>query len=455
MNMKILSTLVMFLIVILSLGAVNAQAMLVLAPPDSEQVYKVDFCVYPFIIYSSVNCAPSITSAPVTSATVGQVYTYDVDATDPNGDTLTYLLDTFPQGMNINSLTGIISWVPLSSHLGGNSVTVRVTDGMVTKDDIQTFSIIVTSGSGGGTSASCSNGEIGNHLEIEDLDFDDDVGPGDDLEVTVEVANNGDDDVDDVKIKVSLVDLDENKVLESETSSSFDLDDDDEEERTITLEIPSGIDDSHDYVIIVKAYEKGNEDEHCAQDQDDIDIDVEDDDLRVEKFNILPSTLSCGDSGELVVEVENVGEDDQEDAQVRVSGDLNVFGESEFDLDEGDDITRRFSFFVPRDATNGIYLVQVSVFLEDGDLMDTESRTITVSGCPEPEEDSTDDVVITFGGGEGRDDFGRSDSVQPTSRREILDLVLWGIADLALLVIVISMVVLVARRVKGKRQESF
>lgn len=76
---------------------------------------------------AEVNHAPVITSTPVTSATKNQAYTYDVNATDPDGDTLVYSLTTTPGGMSINSSTGLITWTPTAA--GAYNVTVEVSDG--------------------------------------------------------------------------------------------------------------------------------------------------------------------------------------------------------------------------------------------------------------------------------------------------------------------------------------
>jgi hypothetical protein len=74
-----------------------------------------------------VNVAPVITSSPRTTAGVGQTYSYDVNATDANGGTLTYrLVAPIPAGMTINQSTGLISWTP--TVIGAFPVTVRVTD---------------------------------------------------------------------------------------------------------------------------------------------------------------------------------------------------------------------------------------------------------------------------------------------------------------------------------------
>lgn len=87
------------------------------------------------------NSAPVIESTPVTTAKEGAAYTYDVEATDPNEDTLTYSLTTSPTGMTINSTTGVITWTPTESQLGENEVVVEVSDG--NKSTTHSFTVTV------------------------------------------------------------------------------------------------------------------------------------------------------------------------------------------------------------------------------------------------------------------------------------------------------------------------
>ncbi|GAI70596.1 unnamed protein product, partial [marine sediment metagenome] len=71
----------------------------------------------------AVNDVPTFTSTPVTTATVGTLYTYDVNATDPDViDTLTYSLTINPAGMTIDAATGLIQWTPTSAQAGANDV---------------------------------------------------------------------------------------------------------------------------------------------------------------------------------------------------------------------------------------------------------------------------------------------------------------------------------------------
>jgi len=93
----------------------------------------------------AVNDAPTFTSTPVTTATVGKEYKYDVDATDPDiVDTLVYSLIIEPMGMTIDAATGLIKWTATSTQTGANDVAVRVADGSSTPaSSTQPFTITV------------------------------------------------------------------------------------------------------------------------------------------------------------------------------------------------------------------------------------------------------------------------------------------------------------------------
>jgi len=77
---------------------------------------------------SVVDQPPVIISTPITTAKVGVEYSYDVDAVDPDGDTIYYYLVVSPTGMNIDENTGLISWTPTAAHIGDNAVVVEVSD---------------------------------------------------------------------------------------------------------------------------------------------------------------------------------------------------------------------------------------------------------------------------------------------------------------------------------------
>ena len=95
------------------------------------------------VVVEAINNPPQITSSPVTIATEGEIYSYKVEATDPDPNTLTFNLAIFPTGMQINSSSGLISWVPSSTQAGAHQVSVVVSDGSASGRDTQSFTISV------------------------------------------------------------------------------------------------------------------------------------------------------------------------------------------------------------------------------------------------------------------------------------------------------------------------
>jgi len=73
------------------------------------------------------NALPTIVSQPPAAPTAGQ-YAYHVQATDPDGDALTYALESAPPGMTINAQTGQINWVPSPDTKGSYVVRIVAKD---------------------------------------------------------------------------------------------------------------------------------------------------------------------------------------------------------------------------------------------------------------------------------------------------------------------------------------
>jgi RHS repeat-associated protein len=71
---------------------------------------------------------PVITSKPSFGVAIGQLYLYQVKATSPQNNPLTYSLTAAPAGMTIDPATGLISWTPTQAQYGNNTVNVLVTD---------------------------------------------------------------------------------------------------------------------------------------------------------------------------------------------------------------------------------------------------------------------------------------------------------------------------------------
>ncbi|MBA7593028.1 hypothetical protein ES708_35237 [subsurface metagenome] len=93
-------------------------------------------------VFPVLNVAPIIISEPIITATEDQLYLYQVEASDPNEDTLTYSSIIKPEGMNINSENGLIIWTPTNDQVGINRVEVEISDGKLSVT--QSFEIEVS-----------------------------------------------------------------------------------------------------------------------------------------------------------------------------------------------------------------------------------------------------------------------------------------------------------------------
>ena len=78
-------------------------------------------------VYATPNRAPVISGAPVLSLLLGQSFEYRLVVTDPDGDPLTYLWPTLPQGATLSAVD-TVTWTPTAAQVGENAFVVEVRD---------------------------------------------------------------------------------------------------------------------------------------------------------------------------------------------------------------------------------------------------------------------------------------------------------------------------------------
>jgi hypothetical protein len=81
------------------------------------------------IVVEIANAPPVISPSQDTFRFDGNLYSYQIKASDADKDTLTYSLKSAPSGMKINPSTGLINWSVPPEFQGRASFTVSVTDG--------------------------------------------------------------------------------------------------------------------------------------------------------------------------------------------------------------------------------------------------------------------------------------------------------------------------------------
>ena len=99
---------------------------------DNQTVY--------ITVLESGNHAPIFNAVADQSVLEGELFALQVTAIDPDEDTLVYSLVNPPVGMEINDVTGDITWTPFFDQVGDHTITVKADDG----DMSSTVSFILT-----------------------------------------------------------------------------------------------------------------------------------------------------------------------------------------------------------------------------------------------------------------------------------------------------------------------
>jgi len=278
-----------------------------------------------------------------------------------------------PEDMEINNYDGIITIIGESTF---SEETVTYLN--------ENFEVIIEP-------KTCKDGVIGD-IRVKNLDVDeDDLTLGEDqyIEVDLEVENKNNDDDYDVIVKAMVYNLDKNEDIIPWTEvESLNVEEDSEEDVSFELELAyhEDIDEGDKYVLYVKAYEDGNEDEHCNYGSIELDINREDDDIIIYGYTITPTTASIGDLVSFSIEVENVGIENQDDVYIQIlNTELGLDIESiKFDLDKyskrDNDMIKTLTFVVPEGAVAKEHNIEARVYFRSGREYNTAFGKLTVEG---------------------------------------------------------------------------
>ncbi|MEK7192151.1 MAG: putative Ig domain-containing protein [Patescibacteria group bacterium] len=96
----------------------------------ADSYYTVDNGVTIAVISNAINRAPSFVNFnPPAKGKVGQPYSYDLSAVDPDNDPITFGLISGPIGMSVNPVSGLIQWTPSALQANYSYALVSVSDG--------------------------------------------------------------------------------------------------------------------------------------------------------------------------------------------------------------------------------------------------------------------------------------------------------------------------------------
>lgn len=165
-----------------------------------------------------VNNGPKITSTPVTTATVDELYNYHVTVTDDG--TFTCSLTQSPEGMQIDPQTCLITWTP--KHDGQEPVTIEVIDNDNNKVT-QSYVIHVN--------------PLYENVKIMSVAVpQESLQAGDYFQISVNMKNNGKKDINEAQVNVIIYELGINAA-----TKEFDFEKGTSESKNLLVQLPNDL----------------------------------------------------------------------------------------------------------------------------------------------------------------------------------------------------------------------
>ncbi len=203
-------------------------------------------------------------------------------------------------------------------------------------------------------------------------------------EFDVKVKNTYTEDIKDIKVTVTILDVDGEDV--DRESESFDLGDGKDDTITLSFDLSGENVDESQYTVRVEVEgEADDRTEHRTVQTLTADVERENHKVIVQKATLGSSTLQCSRQTSLQVIVENIGENDEDDVEIRVRNiPLGIeLSKSDLELDKfsGSDNEYRTTFNLNfEDAVSGSHTLTVEVY-RDGSVDDTEEVPVQISSC--------------------------------------------------------------------------
>ncbi|MEM2121549.1 MAG: Ig-like domain-containing protein [Candidatus Woesearchaeota archaeon] len=328
--------------------------------------------------------APIINDITNQTVTVNQAFSLQVDAYDPDGDSLTYTLVQKPEGMSITS-TGLITWTP--TRTGSFLVIVQVSDGTYTTTKQFYVNVVVP-----------RKLEIYNVEVTVDGSRDSSVGSGDiitvkpESQVSVKVSlknmytSSERITIKNVVLRITAVGIDDGEDIEEETSE-FNIRYNTIVSKTIDFKIPLKVDEQ-EYDLVIRAEGKDeNGYDQVAEMTIKLSVDKKNHDVRIRSLTLMPEEISCDRTVILETRIINLGSSYEDKAGLSIeSQQLKILRRENFELSNDpfdEDSERRFShqFIIPDDVKAGTYSIIVRTYYNTDILNDQKTVQLTVRDC--------------------------------------------------------------------------
>ena len=240
------------------------------------------------------------------------------------------------------------------------------------------------------------DGSTDKNLKFGDK-VDEELKPGSSVEFVIEFSNNftntQDLQIEDIEVDVTIEGIDDDDDLD-EDAKEFDLDADDNDDVRVSFDIPMEVDDGNYDVLIEANGDDENGTSHSVRFRLELEVQKEDDEVRISNFAVSPSELKCSRSAQISISIVNTGADEQDDTVLEITnGDLNINVRETFDLtddpfDDDSKFKKSFTVNVPVNQASGIYPIQAVVSYGSSDE-ESANADLVIAACESAQAPAT------------------------------------------------------------------
>ena len=345
---------------------------------------------------------PTATYSPASPVTVNltEPTTFTINVSNPDDFDITYqwFVDGLPATEEeLKAGVAQSSTFEFNATNGktlGNHIVSVVVDGLFTSDLSHPWTVIVQDPQPASLLSITSikvNGKSTGKLSLSDLN-----------DIEVEVSNDHNEKIEEIVVTVRILDEDGDE-LQEEKSKEFTLSAGKENEETLEFDLSDEELEEDEYTIEVEVEGEDNDNnDYFDSETQTVEVDRENDDITITKAVLEDSQVVCSAQAlqtSLDVKIKNIGENEQDDVKITVKNTelgLNL-QRTAIDLDDyaGSDNDYEATFALNLEgAKTGAYTVDVAVYSEDGDLMDTKEVELQVECAANqtPSQEEADDT---------------------------------------------------------------
>ncbi len=268
---------------------------------------------------------------------------------------------------------------------------------------------------------------------------EDNIKPGDKVQIEVRLENSfsasSDPEIEGIEVEATIKDIDDGDDLDLDVED-FDLKPGRSKTVTMDFTVPDEVKHNAKYEIVLTADGRDKDGKrYTANSRGFLRIEKEKHEVHIKDITLTPSLVSCSRSVTINVDVVNRGRENERNARLKISSDsLGISQEDTLDLDENpsdsDFTAERTHSFAIAAAAKGEHTVTVQTFYDRETLSETLTKTLTVAECQ-------DQTVRPRAGAGGTVEVVTPPTTTDTAPVTVASAKIYGMSDEELLLIVV------------------